>query len=305
MNFWRALTAAAALLIVTAGSAFAQTGGPKPVSYSGELRRLGAGPRVKSGNAVWIFSAPPRGTVAQQRALYQPIVRYLAKVTGHPIRFKAPGNWLTYSQDMTEGKYDLVFDGPHFTSWRDRYLGDVPLVRLPEPFVFEVVVRKSEKLTRISQLAGRPVCANSPPNLGTLSLLSQFSYITRQPYLVVVHGWPASYKGLMAGRCQATVVPVGNLRILEKGTHPVRVLYRSPVYPNQAISAGPRIPADIQVRIREALLSSSGRDITRALRHAYGARQFVAADRAEYAGLSHLLDNMLYFSGDGATPSAQ
>jgi len=254
---------------------------------------------TQSTNKAWVFSAPPRGTMAHQRALYQPIAAFLTKATGHQIIFKAPGNWLTYSQEMTEGKYDLVFDGPHFTSWRDRYLGDVPLVRLPEPFVFVVVVRRNQPITRLSQLAGRPVCANSPPNLGTLSLLSQFSYITRQPYLVVVHGWLAAYKGLMAGRCEGTVLPMGNLKLFEKGRHVVRILYRSPIYPNQALSAGPRIPPAVQARIRSALLSPSGQAITERLRHDYGARLFVSANRAEYAGLSYLLNNTLYFSGSG------
>ncbi len=274
-----------------------------------DVSYLGAPPGVTGGSGgrlaavgngkPWVFTAPPRGSVAQQKAMYAPIARFLSRVANHKVVFREPGNWLTYSQAMTEGKYDIIFDGPHFTSWRDRYLGDTPLVRLPEPFVFAVVVRRGERYTRLSQLAGRPVCANSPPNLGTLSLLSRFSYITRQPYLVVVHGWPASYKGLMDKRCKATVLPVANLKLYEKGARTVRVLYRTPVYPNQAISAGPRIPAAVQARIRAALLSPAGQAVTRRLRHAYGARRFVPANRRDYAGLSHLLNNTLYFSGGG------
>lgn len=272
-----------------------------PGALGASAGRLGGG----SNGKPWIFSAPPRGTVAQQKAMYTPIARFLSRAAGHKVVFQEPGNWLTYSQAMTEGKYDIVFDGPHFTSWRDRYLGDTPLVRIPEPFVFAVVVRRAERFTRLSQLAGRPVCANSPPNLGTLSLLSKFSYITRQPYLVVVHGWPASYKGLMDKRCEATVLPIANLKLYEKGARTVRVLYRTPVYPNQAISAGPRVPAAVQARIRAALLSPAGEAVTRTLRHAYGARRFVPANRRDYAGLSHLLNNTLYFSGGGQVGIAQ
>lgn len=275
--------------------------GAPPGALGGSSGRLTAGGYRKP----WIFTAPPRGTRAQQEAMYAPIARFLSHAAGHKIVYREPGNWLTYSRAMTEGKYDIVFDGPHFTSWRDRYLGDMPLVRLPEPFVFAVVVRRGERFTKLSQLAGQPVCANSPPNLGTLSLLSQFSYITRQPYLVVVHGWPAAYKGLMDKRCGATVLPIANLKLYEKGRHTVRTLYRTPVYPNQAISAGPRVPAGVQARIRAALLSPAGQAATRTLRHAYGAGRFVPANRRDYAGLSHLLNNTLYFSGGGQVGIAQ
>ena len=278
-------------------------------AYLGAPSGLSGRSDVGSGALVhsrpWIFSAPPRGKRAAEDAIYEPIARFLTQVTGHRIIYRKPGNWLSYSQNMSEGKYDLVFDGPHFTSWDARYLGDTPLVRLPQPFVFAVVVRRDERFTKLRQLAGRPVCANSPPNLGTLSLLSQFSYITRQPYLVVVHGWPASYHGLMSKRCAATVLPISNLKMYEHGAHTVRVLYRTPVYPNQALSASPRIPKDIQASIQRALLSPAGRVATAALRKAYGGRGLIRANRREYAGLSHLLDNTLYFSGGSEVGIAQ
>ncbi len=300
--------ALSAIALMSSNIATANTGA-MDVSYlgapPGALGTSAGRPGAGSSGKPWIFSAPPRGTIAQQKAMYAPIARFLSRVAGHKVVFREPGNWLTYSQAMTEGKYDIVFDGPHFTSWRDRYLGDTPLVRIPEPFVFAVVVRRGERFTQLSQLAGRPVCANSPPNLGTLSLLSKFSYITRQPYLVVVHGWPASYKGLMNKRCEATVLPIANLKLYEKGARTVRVLYRTPVYPNQAISAGPRVPAAVQARIRAALLSPAGEAATRTLRQAYGARRFVPANRRDYAGLSHLLNNTLYFSGGGQVGIAQ
>ena len=244
----------------------------------------------------WILSAPPRGSVSSQRALYDPLAKYLATVTHHKIIYRDPRNWLTYSRDMVDGRYDLIFDGPHFTSWRDRHLGYEPLVHAPEPLVFVVVTRRTEKLTRLSQLAGRMVCVYPPPYLGTLALLSQFPDVARQPYLVLIHGWLAAYTGLIAKRCAASVLPANNLEQYEKGRHLMHVLYRAPSYPNQALSAGTRIPQAIQALIRAALLSTAGQQVSRPLRHSFGVTQFVPANRHEYAGLGHLLDNTLYFS---------
>ncbi|MHB8253310.1 MAG: phosphate/phosphite/phosphonate ABC transporter substrate-binding protein [Acidiferrobacter sp.] len=244
---------------------------------------------------AWILSAPPRGSRQQETALYAPIAHFLQSVSGHAVKYKYPGSWLNYSREMAAGKYDLVFDGPHFVGWRDHHLGDTPLVRLPAPLAFAVVERAGERFTKLSQLIGRPVCANSPPYLGTLMLLNKFKNPDQQPVLVIIHGWLVAYKDLMAKQCVATVLLVPNLHKLEHGVHATHILYRFRVYPNQAISASPRIPPAIQARMRQALLSPRGRTVTRALRKIFVSKPFVAASAAEYKGIGELLNNTLYF----------
>lgn len=289
-----------ALALAAAWPALAHEATPLPASY---VRSLA--PRHASHSAAlartrkpWLFGTPPGGSVRVERALFQPIAAYLTRVTGHPIVFRPATNWLTYSQDVATGKYGLVFDGPHFTSWRDHYLGDAPLVRLPGLSSYAVVTRRNEQVTKLTQLTGRSVCANSPPSLATLLLLGKFSDVSRQPFLVVVRSWAQGLHGLMTNRCDAAIVPMARLQSLPKAQAAgVRVLYRTKAYPSRAISAGPQIPADIQARIRAALLSPVGERVTQPLRRAHGARLFVPANRHEYAGLSHLLANTLYFSG--------
>jgi len=243
----------------------------------------------------WIFSAPPRGNRKKETALYTPITHFLQSVSGHAIIYKYPGSWLNYSREMAAGKYDLVFDGPHFTGWRDRHLGYTPLVRLPAPITFVVAERSDERFTRLNQLIGRLVCANSPPYLGTLMLLDKFHNPERQPALLIIHGWSIAYKDLQAKRCAATVLPLANLRQFDRTQQATRVLFRGRAYPNQAISASSHIPPAIQARIRTALLSPTGRTITRALRNIYVSKPFISANTNDYVGLSQLLNNTLYF----------
>jgi len=244
---------------------------------------------------AWVLSAPPRGTRKEEEGLYKPIAQFLQMVSGHPVVYKYPSSWLNYSREMATGKYDLVFDGPHFTGWRDRHLGDTPLVRLPAPLAFVVVERSDERFTRLRQLIGRTVCANSPPYLGTLMLLNKFKNPEEQPVLVIIHGWLVAYKDLMAKRCDATVLLVPNLIKLEHGQHLTHILFRGHIYPNQAISASPRIPPAIQARMRRALLSPAGRAVTHALRKIYVSKPFIPAKVAEYKGIGQLLNNTLYF----------
>lgn len=288
------------LALATAWPALAHEVYPLPASYVRHLpgRHAPHGAVLARARKPWLFGTPPGGSVSTEKALFQPIAAYLTRVTGHPIVFRPATNWLTYSQDVAQGKYDLVFDGAHFTSWRDHYLGDVPLVRLPGPSGYAVVTRKNERITKLSQLTGRSVCANSPPSLATLLLLGKFSDVSRQPFLMVVRGWRQGLHGLLTNQCDAAIVPMARLQSLpEAQAAGVRVMYRTKTYPSRALSAGPQIPADVQARIRAALLSPAGQKVTEPLRRADGAQVFVPASRHEYAGLSHLLANTLYFSG--------
>ena len=256
-----------------------------------------AKPEMTNGNlrSTWIFSAPPRGTQAEEDALYRPVVEYLSRVTGKQVEYKHASNWLVYSRDMALGQYDMVFDGPHFNGWRQARLQHTPILKLPEDFVFVVVSRKDDtKITDMKQLAGRTVCAHAPPNLGTLTLLSRFDNPARQPQIVETQGWKGAYDGLMQGKCAATVLPIKNLKKFDSAgrTH---ILYRHRALPNQAISAGPQIPADMQQKIATALVSPEGQAITRKLLDVYAAKAFVPAQAEEYAGLGDLLKDTLYY----------
>jgi ABC-type phosphate/phosphonate transport system substrate-binding protein len=205
---------------------------------------------------------------------------------------------------MTQGKFDIVFDGPHFNGWRMDNLDHTPLVKLPEDFIFVVIVKADNKsIQNIKQLAGRRICAHAPPNLGTLTLLNQFDNPARQPQISTVKGWDKSFNSLMTDKCVATVVPLKNMEKLDKGRHLARILYQSPAMPNQAISAGPRIPQDTQEKIRQALLSENGKAVTAKLRAVYASKDFVSATRAEYVGQSVYVKDALYYSDAGASGS--
>ncbi len=245
----------------------------------------------------FVFSAPPRGSYQHEMALYSPIANYLSKVTGKHFVFQYSDNWLSYSKNMTDGAYDLVFDGPAFNGWRVDRLGHTPLVKLPEPFVFVVVAKANDtQITDMATLAGHSVCAHAPPNLGTLTLLNQFTNPSRQPYLIVVKGWDKSYRGLISGKCEATVLPLTNLKKYDNGsTKLTKIIYQARALPNQAISAGPRIPPAMQKQIQRALLSDEGRAVTAKLVAAYASKDFVPATREEYAGLGSLLKDSLYY----------
>jgi ABC-type phosphate/phosphonate transport system substrate-binding protein len=244
-----------------------------------------------------VFSAPPRGSYAEEVATYQPIVELLSEVIGKKVVYKYSDNWLTYSKDMTLGRYDIVFDGPAFNGWRAERLNHVPLVKLPEDFVFVITARAGDKsINDIRDLAGRMVCAHAPPNLGTLTLLSRFDNPSRQPSIVETKGWDNSYRAMLDGKCVATVLPIKNVQKLDNGPQRLsKTIYTHRAMPNQALSVGPRISPAQHARIAQALLSAQGKIATAKLRAAYAGKDFVPAVREEYAGLGDLLKDSIYY----------
>ncbi len=247
----------------------------------------------------FIFTSPPREDPARGQQDYGPIARYLSEVTGSLIVYQHPDNWLSYMKDMQQDRYDLVFDGPHFVSWRMRRLGHTPLVRLPGQLDFVAISRRDDReVVGMSDLAGLSVCAHAPPNLATLTLQDQFRNPNRQPRIREIHGFPTAYRSLLDGGCRGTMIPVKIYQRLSRDQQPptTRVLYQSRPLPHQAFSAAPTIPESMQEQIRLALLDERSATATERLRKRFaGGQELEPADYEQYQGFAGLLRNFWGF----------
>ena len=244
---------------------------------------------ASAGNEnVLVFSAPPRETEEEGIRTYQPIAEYLSRVTGKTIVYKHPNDWLTYQLEMQRGSYDLVFDGPHFNSWRISKLQHSTLVKLADEHVLAVVVRKDDtRKNDLKQLAGQKLCGMDPPNMGTLAVLNKFDNPMRQPLIMNSMCWSKIYEGVaFYKKCAAGILPVAVLKKFNNNENFVRVLYKTKSLPNQAFSAGPRVSAGDQAKISAALVSADGLTAMARLMSTYGSDKGVTfATKAEYAGL--------------------
>ena len=249
--------------------------------------------RLTENNEL-VLSAAPREEDAEAEVIYGPVAEYLSTVLGKKVVFKHAGSWGVYQGLMQKGAYDIVFDGPHFNSWRvDRVQHNV-LVKVPGDHVFVVLVKKdNDKVRELKQLAGRTMCAHAPPNLGTLTALNEFENPARQPIIINTDGWKEIYQGLLANKCVAAVVPLKALEKFEQGTgHQAKIIFRGATLPHNALSAGPRLSAQDQDKITRALLSPEGEQATAKLREKYASNKpFSAANNKEFAGLGTYLKN--------------
>lgn len=258
-----------------------------------------------SADEEYIFSAPPRETGESESEVYQPIAEYLSKATGKKIVYQGSNNWLSYQDKMRKGTYDLVFDGPHFVSWRMARLQHVPLVKLAGDLAFVVIVRKdNDRIHDLSSLAGRSVCGMAPPNLATLTFYNQFSNPVRQPLITETQSFALAYQGVIDGKCVAAVMRDQLFNKLNKEKEAARVIFRSPAVPNQAFSASPRFTAEDRVKITEALLSPKARAPLAQFFSRYSKdKDLIPATDAEFRDLQILLKDTWGFELTRDKPS--
>lgn len=246
---------------------------------------------VGASTDSYIFSAPPRESAQAAAEIYGPIAEYLSATTGKKVVYRQPANWIAYQTEMRRGDYDLVFDGPHFNAWRASNLRHNILAKAPGEHSFVVIVKKdNDKLRELKQLNGRRICGMSPPNLGTLTVLNEFDNPARQPVIVNTEGWGNIYSGIQAGQCVAAILTERNLAKLDPQGTVTRVIFKAKTFPNQALSAGPRVAVEDQVKITRALISPNARAATTKLREAYAlSGDFLFAGKEEYAGVASIL----------------
>ncbi|MEW6331214.1 MAG: PhnD/SsuA/transferrin family substrate-binding protein [Pseudomonadota bacterium] len=248
--------------------------------------------RIVAEQEALVFTAPPRESPDTGVEIYKPVAEYLSQAIGKKVRYQHPGTWGVYRTEMLKGSYDIIFDGPHFNSYRLEKLSHNILVKIPERHEFAVIVRKDKTAFQtVSQMAGRSFCTHAPPNLGTLVLLSQFDNPSRQPVIISTNGWENIYNGVISGKCAGGVLPMANLKKVDKANL-AKVIFKTAAMPNQAFSAGPRVSLEDQMKLAQALASPDAAAPTEKLRAAYKVGDgFSLASNQEYQGLAVYLRN--------------
>lgn len=251
-----------------------------------------------------VFAAPPRESEAAAQKLYGPLAEAMSRWAGEKVVFRFPGDWISYSRDMRAGKYDIVFDGPQFVSWRMVHLDAVPLASLPGSLAF-VVATSNPKVSSLADLVAQPVCTLPSPNLGALVMLNQFKNPLQQPVVVPVDdgGFKAVYREQVSGRCVGAVYRTTFFKrqLTDMQRSKLKVLYTSPAMPNQTITAASDVPPAVRERIAKGLTADSGVAAASALfaRFAHGATHFIAPSGKGFDGLNLLLENVVWGWGKG------
>ncbi|MCK5360711.1 MAG: PhnD/SsuA/transferrin family substrate-binding protein [Gammaproteobacteria bacterium] len=252
----------------------------------------------------YIVTSPPRETLEDGKKQYVPIAELLTKVTGDTFTYKHPGDWLSYTKNMKSDYYDVVLDGPHFISWRMKMLEHTPVVRFSGSLKFMVLVNKGSTVGTLDELGGYPICALAPPNMATLSIQNQFDNPMRQPLILEVTDFKSGFKGMLAGKCQAAILPVGVYKRMNKDgkiDEKAKIIFRSTPIPQQGFSVSQRISPELRSQISDALMSEDGHAATAVVRKRFGgSKDLMTTNLEEYQGYFRYLRDFWGFDIPGA-----
>ncbi len=250
-----------------------------------------------AASAELIFTAPPRESKADGQKLYGPMAELLSRVLDEKVVYEHPRSWLHYQRDMRRDRFDIVYDGPHFISWRVKRYGHQPLAKLPGKLAFFVVTRKEdERFNQISDLVNRKICVIAPPNLSSLTLLDQFRDPIRQPRLLTVKGgMKGVFDAFMSGKCDAAVLrdQFYRKKVKDEDKEKVRIVFRSKPYTNQGFTASRRLDDAKVAKLRGVLSQVQPEMLPILKRFAPKADVMLPADEEDYLDYYKLLSGII------------
>lgn len=243
------------------------------------------------------FGAPPReGSETKSRELYQPVINELSRILGRDIQFKYQENFFKYGSEMRKDGYDIIFDGPHFATWRINHLGHQAVVALPGHLKFMVITKKAKDWVKNKDsLIAKKICGPSIPNLATLSAQSAYSSsLIRQPtFEAIPGGMKGSMKAFKNGRCDAVVLRDNFYlkKITPAERKHLKIVFVTKPQPNQTITASERISGDEVDAMKRFFISNKGKEVANKMLNKFSKnrKEFINAYPEVYKGLDELL----------------
>lgn len=249
-----------------------------------------------------ILTSPPRETPEAGLQQYGPLADHLSKLLNKKVVYEHPSNWLSYQRDMREDKYDIVFDGPQFISWRMAHLDHEVLVKLTGILQFLMVAEVNDaEVNKPEDLVGKKICSISPPNLSILSILAAFPNPVQQPVVKGIGG--EGMGGVLSTfgttDCRAWVYrnTFYKGKMTDQDRAKVKVIFNSKQLPNQGISVSKRLSDRDKSLMIQSLTLGDGVKATQPTVKRFGdkdAKAFVPARAEEYVGHNLLLEGVIF-----------
>jgi len=254
---------------------------------------------ITNVSADLVLSAPPRESAEEAKRTYEPLARFFTEIIGEQVSYVQPRDWLQYTTDMRNGKYDILFDGPHFAAWRMKHLHHVALARLPGTLDFVVLANWDDKrINKLRDLMGLPVCGLPSPNLGTMTVVAQFTDSLAEPEIREAQGsFEDIIKAFRDGNCRAAIVRDTAFKSLSDAEKkPFKVIFKSPPFPNQTLTVSGSVQPKIREKLIAALTVKQGFIPAELLFNEFSKKSqfFIPAPAAEYQGLEAILEGVVW-----------
>jgi ABC-type phosphate/phosphonate transport system substrate-binding protein len=249
-------------------------------------------------SADLILSAPPRENAQKGEELYGPIAEKISNVIGQKVVYQQPKSWAEYANNMRDGVYDIVFDGPHFVAWRQKNLKHEPIASLPGSLQFFIVTGKNNKLINNKRdLVGKRICGMPSPHLATDLVYDLFKNPVLQPNIYEVRGGQRkSLQAFKEGKCDATIFRTTLYKRLSKEEKAnLKIVAKTRELPNQTISISQRLHSNAN-KIADFLVSKDGAITAENLltRYSKKKKSFIKASPEKFVGAADILEDVVW-----------
>jgi len=251
-----------------------------------------------SVSAELIFTAPPRENSENASQLYGPLAEQLSNIIGERVIYEQPSGWFDYARNMRDGKYDIVFDGPHFAAWRVKNLKHIPIATLPGNLNFMLITRKSAtSINSIRDLTGKKICGLLSPNLGTNLIFNSFKNPVLQPIIHEIKGGMKQvYLSFKNRECDAAILrDAAYFRLPAKEKEQIKIIMKTRPMPNQTITVSTRLK-DNANKIAQFMVSHDGAIAADNILSRYSKKQkyFEKTSISNYSGIEDLLEGVVF-----------
>lgn len=235
--------------------------------------------------AQYNFIVQPTYAPSKMKQIYEPLVNYLSKETGHTFKVVAAKSFISYWEKMRKGEFDLILDAAHFTDYRIKRMNYTVLAKIPETESFSIITNEIEPVTDYKKLIGKKLITLPSPSLSSVHLAQMFPNPSRQPDITNTNSSASAIKAVQEGKYYAAIVPTSMLSDVKN----VRTVNTTKAAPRMAISASPKISKKLQKKIRFALIKASTTTNGKSMLDAIKVSAFKATNAKTYRGYEKLL----------------
>jgi hypothetical protein len=251
---------------------------------------------------TYTLAVEPAYPSEQVQEVYRPLADYLSKSTGHRFTITSPRNYHFHWRDIRQNStVDFVFEEAHFTEYRARRFGFVPLARKIEPTSYAIIADPEYGERGLDGLVGRRIATMPSPSLGFALLAEFFKNPVSQPeFRSEATSWRDGPEMVFSGDAEAAMVPD---YIARQYPNLVEVA-RSREFIGTTLSASPEVPVEVRDAVREALLRIQDDESSYDVLAEIGASGFEAAKAADYTGAEGVLSGFFGYSSSTSVDAA-
>ena len=244
--------------------------------------------KAEPGDLVFIIQ--PILNEEQTKRAYQPLADYLGKIAGKRVVIRTLPNFVAYWEVMRlSNAYDLVLDAAHFTDYRAKKLGFKVLAKIPDTVSYSLIVGAGALVIDPIELIGKTVATPGAPSVGAARLNAMYPNPVRQPVIVDSGTAEESIQMLLKNKVQAAMVPTPLVSQQMAQGGGISVVTTTEPIPHIALSAAPRLNAELREKIRAALVNAPNTEDGKKMLKGINFERFDPANEQIYAGQGTLL----------------